>query len=345
MNPDCGWQSTPTTKSLFGTNIHPDLAKGQCEQGALYSYREAEKNLDKLNCQSRSVNNHTQIKRITDKVGAVLAEQNAIPPAAEECAAPASELIIQVDGGHIPIQDKDQRSFEALSAIVYRPGDLQEVDQHRRRIVNKTCVVAATDDNLQTIKTYLINAALKQGLSKETQVTALADGAKNCWSVLLAIQPYCATLECILDWFHIAQKFQNVINALGEAFEMSLESAKWTLWHGKAQEALTKLALLRDNVTDKTKRSRLTGLYDYLQRNQAYLVNYQERDQANRTYTSQVAESHIDSLINARHKRTKKMQWTREGAHHVLQIRAMMASDDWDRQCQRTVLSALGAAA
>jgi hypothetical protein len=89
----------------------------------------------------------------------------------------------------------------------------------------------------------------------------------------------------------------------------------------------------------------LTGLYEYLHRNQAYLVNYDAREQANQTYTSQVAESHVDALINARHKRTKKMQWTREGAHHVLQIRAMMASDEWESKGQDAVLSALGAAA
>jgi hypothetical protein len=214
LNPPCGWQRTPTTKSLFGTTIHPDLAKLQCEHGALYSYREAEKNLDKLNGHSRRVNNHTQVKRITDKVGAVLAEQNAIAPTAEACAAPARELIIQVDGGHIPIQDKDQRSFEALSAIIYRPETIQAVDRHHRHITDKTCVVSATDDDLKTIKTYLLNAALKQGLGQDTQVTALADGAKNCWSVVLTLQPYCCTLECILDWFHITQKFQTVKNAL-----------------------------------------------------------------------------------------------------------------------------------
>jgi hypothetical protein len=38
-HPDCGWHSTPTITSLFGTNIHPDLAIIQCAQGALYSYR------------------------------------------------------------------------------------------------------------------------------------------------------------------------------------------------------------------------------------------------------------------------------------------------------------------
>lgn len=44
-NPDCDWQSFPTITSAFDTNIHPDLAKLQCEQGARYSYREAQSNL------------------------------------------------------------------------------------------------------------------------------------------------------------------------------------------------------------------------------------------------------------------------------------------------------------
>ena len=182
-------------------------------------------------------------------------------------------MTLQVDGGHIPIQEKDKRSFEALSAIVYRPEHLQAVDHHHRQIMEKTCVISAMDDNLQTIKTYVVNAAKKQGLSQETQVTALADGAKNCWSVLSALTPECETLECILDWFHIAQKFQQVKNALGEAFAASLESAKWKLWHGHADDALMKLAVLRDRVSEEAPRSKLTGLYEYLHRNQAYLVN------------------------------------------------------------------------
>ena len=191
----------------------------------------------------------------------------------------------------------------------------------------------------------MVNAAQKQGLSQDTTVTALADGAQNCWSVVAAIHPACATLECILAWFHSAQKFQQVKNALGEAFTASLESAKWNLWQGNADDALPKLALLRDNVSDEGQRSKLTGLYEYLHRHPPYLVNYDARDQANKTYTSQVAESHIETLINARHKRTKKMQWTREGAHHVLQIRAMMASDEWESKGQGAVLLALGAVA
>src|SRR5262245_43717562 len=311
----------------------------------LYSYREAERNLGTLNGQPRSVNNHAQVKRMTDQVGRLLAEQNGIPPAAQECAPPARDLIMQVDGGHIPIQEKDQRSFEALAAIVYRPWNIRAVDKHHREITEKTCVMSAKDDHLQSITTYLIHAAMKQGLYSETQVTALADGATNCWTVVLAMKPYCAALDCILDWFHIGKKFQTVKNALGEAFEASLESAKWKLWHGKAEETLAKLALLRDNITDEAQKSKMTGLYNFIYRNQAYIVNYDEREREHKTYTSQVAESHIDALINARHKKTGKMQWSREGADNVLQIRATMASKEWTSKWQSTVLSALGAAA
>ena len=178
-------------------------------------------------------------------------------------------------------------------------------------------------------------------MTEQTKVTGLADGAKNCWSALLALKSHCEVLECILDWFHIGKKFQNVKNALGEAFEKSLESAKWKLWHGKAKEALTKLRLLKDNITDTEKKSKVQGLYDYLQNNLDYLVNYDERKEAGKAYSSQVAESHIDTLINARHKRKRKMQWTREGAHNVLQIRAEMVSEEWEEKWQDAVVSAL----
>ncbi len=119
-NPAFNWQGDPTVTFLFGTSIHPDLAKLQCEQGALYSYREAQNNLERINCKPRGINNHTQVKRITGKVGEVLAWQNFHLPAESECAATATELIVQVDRGQIPTQERQKRSFEALAAIVYK---------------------------------------------------------------------------------------------------------------------------------------------------------------------------------------------------------------------------------
>lgn len=344
-NPECDWQSTPTTTSVFGTSIHPDLAKLQCEQGALYSYREAESNLEKLTVHRRAVNNHNKIKLMANQVGAVLAQENLTPPAPEECAPPTPEAIVQIDGGHIPIKDKDKRSFEALSAVVYRPEHLRTIDQHHREIERKSCALSAKDDDLATMKAYLLHAALQEGMTQNTVVTALADGALNCWSVIMSLAPHCKQLVCILDWFHIAKKFQNVRNAVDESYTETLERIKWTLWHGQPDEALSKLTILMMNVTDSKKHKKLEELYDYLSRNQTYLVNYQEREQQGKTFTSQVAESHVESIINARHKKSGKMQWTREGAHNVLQIRGKIASNKWNDGWQRPILSALGAGA
>ena len=85
----------------------------------------------------------------------------------------------------------------------------------------------------------------------------------------------------------------------------------------------------------------IEGLHDYLKHNQAYLTNYDQRHNLGQAYTSQVAESHIHSLLNARPKRKRKIQWTRQGADNVLPIRAKMASQEWNQQWQNTVLEAL----
>ena len=202
-------------------------------------------------------------------------------------------------------------------------------------------MISAMDDDLQMIKTYVHHAALRQGLNEQTHVSALADGASNCGSVIVALNPHCKSLELILDWFHIDKQFQTVKNALGEAIEESLDQAKWTLWHGDAEKALRKIAFIRDNITDEKKRSKLKSLHKYLRNNREYLVNYDEREKADKPFTSQVAEFHIDTLINAQHKRKQKMQWTREGAHNVLQIRALMASNEWEEKWLDFVLPTL----
>ena len=340
-NPECNWYSGPTTSSIFGTDIHPDLAKLQCEQGTLQSYRDAERHLEKMNAQHRRINNHSRIKHMTNRLGAQLAQENYKTPNQQELPTPAPELIVQVDGGHIPTKDKGKRSFEALCGVVYRPDSIEQIDQHHRQIKDKSCVMSAINDELKTIKTYLHNAAIRQGLNEQTRITGLADGADNCWITISALKPYCQKLELILDWFHIAMKFQNVINALDEPLSKSLEKAKWSLWHGDSEKALNKIALIQTNISDREKKSKLKKLDNYLRNNQAYLVNYEDRKNEGKVFTSQAAESHIDTIINARHKRKQKMQWTREGAHNVLQIRALMASNQWQEKWLNYVMPTL----
>ena len=343
-NPECSWQSAPSTASVFGTDIHPDLAKLQCEQGALHSYRDAISNLEKMNAQRRSINNHDRVKIMTNKIGAYLAQGNLIPPNTEEIPNPAEELIVQVNSGNIPTKEKNRRSFEALSAIIYHPSSTEPIDINHHRVSQENCVMSAKDDKLQTMKTYIYHAALKQGLNEKTHVIGLADGAENCWSTISTLEPHCQILELILDWFHIGIRFQNAINALEGPLSNSLEKAKWSLWHGEVDKALGKIATIRADISDKENRSKLKKLQEYLTKNRKYLVNYQKRKNTGKTFTSQVAESDIDTIINTRYKQKQKMQWTREGAHNVLQIRALMASNQWKEKCLKLVMLTLNKA-
>src|SRR2546427_1831346 len=42
------------------------------------------------------------------------------------------------------------------------------------------------------------------------------------------------------------------------------------------RQALTKLTVLRDTITDEGHRSKLTGLYEYLHRNRTYLAGFSD---------------------------------------------------------------------
>ena len=46
-------------------------------------------------------------------------------------------------------------------------------------------------------------------------------------------------------------------------------------------------------------------------------------------FTSNLAESTVNTLINERQKGKQKMLWSREGAHNVLQIRAAQRCESW----------------
>ena len=74
------------------------------------------------------------------------------------------------------------------------------------------------------------------------------------------------------------------------------------------------------------------------------LVDYAYRKEKGLVYTSHVAESTVEHLLNERCKRKQKMQWSRDGLHAVIQIRASQASNDWDADWERKIKPKFNAA-
>jgi hypothetical protein len=333
--PTCKYERGSTIKNLFGDPRSIDLIKLQTELGSEHSYRDSQKILSQFCGMEREINNHERVKRTCDAVGA---EVGAIREFEQEAISikPAAELVLNVDGGHINTVEEDKRSFEAMISVVYRPESL--IAGERPYLKSKHCAASAINDNQQSMIANTIIAALKEGLTPQTKITALCDGAANCWKIVTALEPLCAEITCILDWFHISMKIQNL--SIPKSLGAKLESVKWLIWHGKTIEALAELSALIE-VCSEEKRNRLIKLKNYIQNNSDKIVNYDERKRQGLVFTSHLAECTVESLINQRCKGQQHMRWSREGLEPVLQLRAAIASDDWNRIWKTAVINSI----
>jgi len=225
-----------------------------------------------------------------------------------------------------------------MTAVIYKPENIIHTSFNRRKIINKHCVASALDDNQKYMKNKTLDAAKQQGLDSTTIVTALSDGAENCWNISKTLQEHCKTFIGILDWFHISMKFQNI--ALPKVQKAKLKKIKWCLWHGNIEKALERLSSMIAKVKKSKRLTQLSKLKTYIENNKGYLVNYQLRQKKNLVFTSHMAEATVENLINRRCKGQQHMRWTRFGAHQLLQVRAYIASNEWVVNCIPKIMNA-----
>lgn len=328
----CGWLSESTVDGLYGSSLHPDLVEKQIVQGVENSYRQASRQLNAESKQNRRINNDDRIRRNIAVTAKWLETFNmkSLEPTTQEKAA--KQLITVIDGGHLKSNAKYGRSFEAMIATVFNPDNLVRIDNHHNEIIKKTSVASALGDKQESIKKLLRNACIKEGANKEvTQITCLTDGAANCWSIAHSLKPQCKNLVTILDWFHITKRFTIINNHIDYELKEKLEKVKWFLWHGKLNESMQRLDEIKLTVDNEKLLIELQELAGYVNRNKEYLINYQERYANHLPFTSTYAESSVNAVINTRQKNDKKMQWSREGAHCVLQIRTSIFSKTWQK--------------
>lgn len=334
---ECGREEPSTIRTIFNGIESAELMKIQSELGSKHTFRESEQIFLLFSNKKRKINNHDRIKQTSELVGETLdiigKEEWAII-----VAKPALELILNVDGGHIKTTE-DKRSIEAMTSVIYRPEALESNEQETRNYISsKHCAASVKDDGGAQLITNTIVAALKQGLTEKTHITALCDGAVNCWKVAEALRPLSGSMTCILDWFHLAMKIQNI--SLPETHKEELESVKWHLWRGNVGKAQTSLSLLIAKVEEKH-RDRLEKLLTYIMNNQDKIVDYNVRKEEGKVFTSNLAESTVESLINQRCKGQQHMRWSREGLNPLLQLRAAIASNDWGSIWKTAVINAL----
>ena len=340
INPDCKHVIELSLQGVFGDYRHPDLVEIQTKLAAEHSFVKAQELLRLQNKRHRSVNGQVNLKRITEKVGTCLAEIHQDKTSLDtKDIKEQPRLIVQADGGHIKDKHPDRSTFEAILTTVYSPTNVEQKKSKsgclKGEITQKSFAASSFKDHHKSIKSMLLISAMKEGLTKNTEVTAFADGAKNCWNVIKSLKSHCKSLECILDWYHIRVRFDKIIKQMKSEYADKLENIKWKIWHGKSEEALERLTLMYGELITSDFADKLHQLLKYLANNKGYLVNYEARKIAGKPFTSSVIESAIETVVNARFKKKQKAQWNRESAHRVLQIRTSVASNQWAKDWEQ----------
>jgi hypothetical protein len=176
-----------------------------------------------------------------------------------------------------------------------------------------------------------------QGLPADQAVTVLTDGGD---SVRALVGDLPSGTEHYLDWFHIAMRLSGLtqyVRGLAHhspleavALQSRLERIKWRLWHGDAVEALSRTRALAEDVAaldsgypGMTRLAKAaTGLVTYIKNNATAITDYAARWQHGEVISTAFAESTVNVLVTKRFSKKQQMQWSKHGAHCLLQTRA-----------------------
>ena len=145
--------------------------------------------------------------------------------------------------------------------------------------------------------------------------------------------------EHLLDWFHITMRItvmRQYVKGLshhnpgeGQAADRLLRQIKGYLWNGNLRDGYR---VIRDLVMDleciETKYPSIKALRKaagdfevYIRNNAGMIPNYAERRRYGERVSTGFVESAINTVVGKRFGKRQQMQWSKPGAHLMLQVR------------------------
>jgi hypothetical protein len=318
---------------LFTEHVSPERLYLEAKWSSLISFELAAELLkDTLpvaeTANACSVRNH--LHRVAKRMEAALGDEQVsfVDGCPREWAAlprPAAPLTVGIDGCYVREWEDKKKNFEI--------------------IVGKSTSEEAPDRRFGFVQTYdekpkrrLFELLKEQGMQMNQQVKFFSDGGADIRDMQLYLNP---EAEHYLDWFHItmritvmgqyAKGLQTTTEKREEGLKL-LESTKHYLWHGnvvrareKIEEALRFLdgeEIRGDNVPKF--RKALNEFDTYIEANQGLIPNYGEFWRNEETIATGFVESAVNQIVSKRFAKLQQMQWTKKGAHMVLQTRTQV---------------------
>jgi hypothetical protein len=280
---------------------------------------------------STAATNAVTVRNRTRRVGGRLLRDEA-KPAETTRPTPSKTLVIGLDGGYVKSRQPFERNFEITAGKLM--GEEGE------------CVRFAFATNEYERGIRQIRHEL-EGLrvDEETQITVLSDGDAGLRTVQFEVAP---KAEHVLDWFHIAMRFEHLLDATQAIRIVAMAAhvsawahdlatrAKWALWNGQADKTLGHLEAIRSWTASERQptwevrklRKYATDLLRYLGANKDSLPNYGERYHEGEPISTGWVESAINEIIAKRMAKSQQMRWNRWKVQPFLAVRVAVLNDN-----------------
>jgi hypothetical protein len=185
-------------------------------------------------------------------------------------------------------------------------------------------------------KRRLYEVLHSQGLEMNQEITFLSDGNDTLRALQLEMSPQATH---ILDWFHVTMRLtvldqygKGLVHCdavLGKEIREKIERLKWSLWQGQVDKALGKiddlassLALFKETYAKFNQVVKvLSELRTYIGNNRHLIPNYGHRYHKGEAIATGFVESTVNQVVSKRFCKKHQMQWSKLGAHLLLQTR------------------------
>jgi hypothetical protein len=244
---------------------------------------------------------------------------------------PEGSFKVGIDGGYVRNWFDKKHKFEVIvgkSILSYA-----EDEEGKTPSLKRFGFVQTLDTKS---KRRLYEVLHSQDFQMHQEITFLSDGDDTLRHLQLDMSPKAIH---ILDWHHVTMKLivlsqygKGLVQCeavLGEPIQDQIERLKWSLWHGQVDKALGKIDDLETAIEPFRESyprfprlvKALSALRTYIVNNRHLIPNYGERYRHGEPIATGFVESTVNEVVSKRFCKKQQMQWSKEGAHLLLQTR------------------------
>jgi hypothetical protein len=245
---------------------------------------------------------------------------------------PEGSFKVGIDGGYLRNWVDKKHKFEVIVGKSIRSFDEGE-EEDRTPSLKRFGFVQTLDTQS---KQRLHEVLQSQDLQMNQAITFLSDGDDKLRALQMEMSPKATH---ILDWFHLTMKLtvlgqygKGLVQCeavLGEQIQDQIERLKWSLWHGQVDKALGKIDVLETSIEPFSETyarfvqlvKALSALRTYIVNNRHVIPNDGERYRNGEPIATGFVESTVNEVVSKRFCKKQQMQWSKEGAHLLLQTR------------------------